>query len=360
MYESISHCLSQTRALVGAVAHELLWALPNVVRDANAWRARALTIPDAALREDALELFASTRANADGAALFSILPRRRNLRLLHLLVAYEFMADFLDSVDERRVFAGASIGPRLHSAMIDAVDFERTVGDYYCRRWVDGGYLNALVGTCRESIGSLPSYVDVRSRVIRVATLAQVQSFNHEPDPGRRDTALRRWAAREFPDESGLSWFELSGSASAWLGAHALLALAAEPTVGERDGADIYDSYRWISLAGTMLDSLGDLEEDLMRGVHSYIAHYPSREIATRRVCEFLKRSTSCARTLPNPHRHAVIVACMMAMYLSKDSVRTPQMRATTASLVRAGGPLAGLLVPVLRIWRIAYGQQSA
>lgn len=360
MYESVSHCLGQTWALVGAAAHELFWGLPSVARDAGAWRARALTIPDAALREDALELFASTRANADGAALFSILTRRRNLRLLRLLVAYEFMADFLDSVDERSVFAGASIGPRLHSAMVDALDFERTACDYYCRRWVDGGYLHALVETCRENVGSLPSYVDVRSLVIRVATLAQVQTFNHEPDPGRRDTALMRWAAREFPEESGLSWFELSGSASAWLGVHALLALAAESTIGERDGADIYDSYRWISLAGTMLDSLGDLEEDLARGAHSYIAHYPSKEVATRRVGELLRRSTAGARTLPHPHRHAVIVACMMAMYLSKDSARSPQMRATTASLVRAGGPLAGLLVPVLRMWRIAYGQQSA
>jgi tetraprenyl-beta-curcumene synthase len=330
---------------------------------------RALTISDSSLREDALELFISTRANADGAALFSILARRRYLRLLRLLVAYEFMADFLDSVDERSVFAGASIGPRLHVAMVDALDFERPASDYYCRQWQDSGYLHALVGVCRESIASLPSYSQVRSLAIRVASLAQVQTFNHEPDPRRREEALKRWAAREYPGESGLggsselgglSWFELTGSASAWLGVHALLALAAEPTVSERDGIETYDSYRWISLAGTMLDSLGDLEDDLARGVHSYIAHYPSPEIATRRVCELLRRSTHGARTLPNPHRHSVIVACMTAMYLSKDSARTPEMRAATTSLVHAGGPLTGLLVPVLRLWRIAYRQQSA
>ncbi len=360
MYESVSHCLAQVGVLLGAVAHELLWGLPSVARDARAWRGRALTIPDAALREDALELFSGTRANADGAALFSILARGRNLRLLRVLVAYEFMADFLDSVDERSVFAGAPIGRWLHRAMVDALDFERISNDYYCRRWEDGGYLHALIGSCRENVASLPSYTDVHALVKRVATLAQVQSFNHEPDPRQRDTALRQWAAREFPGERGLSWFELTGSASAWLGVHALLALAAEPTVGERDGAVVLAAYRWISLAGTMLDSLGDLEEDLARGVHSYIAHYPSQEIATRRVCEFLRRSTQGARTLPNPHRHAVIVACMMAMYLSKDSTRTSQMRASTASLVRAGGALAELLVPVLRLWRVAYGQQDA
>jgi tetraprenyl-beta-curcumene synthase len=319
-----------------------------------------LTIPDAPLREDALDLFARTRANADGAALFSILARRRNHRLLRLLVAYELMADYLDSVDERSVFEGASIGPRLHLAMVDALDFERMGCDYYCDRWRDSGYLHALLGVCREGIASLPSYWRVRPLAIRVAKLAQVQSLNHEPDPARREEALRRWAEREGSAESGLDWFELTGSASAWLGVHALLALATEPTAGEREGIEIYDTYRWTSLAGTMLDSFGDLEEDLARGVHSYIAHYPSREIATRRVCELLRRSTHGARTLPNSHRHTVIVACMMAMYLSKDSTRAPELRATTVSLVRAGGPLTRLLVPVLRLWRVAYGQQSA
>ncbi|MFI5009150.1 MAG: DUF2600 family protein [Solirubrobacterales bacterium] len=360
MLGSGSRFLGQLWALLAATAHELLWGLPNVARDARAWQARALTIPDAPLREDALELFASTRANADGAALFSILARRRNPRLLRLLVAYEFMADFLDSVDERSVSAGASIGRGLHMAMVDALDFDRTACDYYRHHWQDDGYLHALVGTCRESTASLPSYWRVRSLAIRVAMLAQVQSFNHEPDPARRDAALRQWAGREFPGEDGLSWFELTGAASAWLGVHALLALAAEPRVSERDGAEVYASYRWISLAGTMLDSLGDLTEDLARGAHSYIAHYPSEEIATQRICEFLRRSTHEARTLRNGPRHAVIVACMMAMYLSKDSTRAPNMRATTARLLRAGGPLARLLVPVLRLWRIAYGQQSA
>jgi tetraprenyl-beta-curcumene synthase len=360
MLGSGKRLLGQLWALLAAVAHELLWGLPNVARDARAWRARALAIPDAPLREDALELFASTRANADGAALFSILARRRSRRLLRLLVAYEFMADFLDSVDERSVSAGASIGRGLHIAMVDALDFDRTACDYYRHHWQDNGYLSALVEICRESIASLPSYWRVRPLAIRVAMLAQVQSFNHEPDPARRDAALRQWAGRQFQGESGLSWFELTGAASAWLGVHALLGLAAEPRVGERDGAEVFASYRWISLVGTMLDSLGDLTEDLAKGAHSYIAHYPNREIATQRICELLRRSTHEARTLRNGSRHAVIVACMMAMYLSKDSTRAPDMRATTASLLRAGGPLARLLVPVLRLWRIAYGQQSA
>jgi hypothetical protein len=35
-------------------------------------------------------------------------------------------------------------------------------------------------------------------------------------------------------------------------------------------------------------------------------------------------------------------------------------MRAGTARLARAGGTLTRLLVPVLRLWRIAYAQRSS
>jgi hypothetical protein len=50
----------------------------------------------------------------------------------------------------------------------------------------------------------------------------------------------------------------------------------------------------------------------------------------------------------------------MFAMYLSRDSANGPELRAATASLVQAGGSLTRLLVPVLRLWRTAYGLRAA
>jgi hypothetical protein len=55
-----------------------------------------------------------------------------------------------------------------------------------------------------------------------------------------------------------------------------------------------------------------------------------------------------------------VIVGCMVAMYLSKDSARTPAARRATKELVRAGGSLCRLLHPILRLWRVAYSQRSS
>lgn len=314
------------------------------------------------LRNDALDTLGKSRANADGAALFSTLARRRDPRLLRLLVAYELMADFLDSVSERGASAGVANGLQLHLAMTDALDPDKAMRDYYRHNpWRENaGYLQLLLAACRERFTSLPAHACVQAQAIHAAALADVQGCNHEPDPKRREIMLRRWAQRRFPQDTGLSWFELTGAASAWLSVLALLALAAELAVSPHDGVETSASYLWISLAGTMLDSFGDMDEDLAQGAHSYIRHYPTEEIAAARVGELVSRATTSARSLRNGHRHGVVVACMVAMYLSKDSARAPHMRARTASLMQAGGPLARVLVPVLRAWRVLYGQQTA
>ncbi len=121
-----------------------------------------------------------------------------------------------------------------------------------------------------------------------------------------------------------------------------------------------YTAYlQWIAPLGAMLDSYGDIVEDAASGDHSYVAHYPSMDVAVERVSELVRRSRVEARALPRGSRHAVITACMIAFYLSKDSVNTPAMRPSTRQLRRAGGPLVELLLPALRMWRIAYGQRS-
>jgi len=106
-----------------------------------------------------------------------------------------------------------------------------------------------------------------------------------------------------------------------------------------------------------MLDSYVDQAEDSANGAHSYIAHYPSSEVAVRRLRETIQQSAQALGGLCNGSRHAVIVGCMVAMYLSKDSARAPTMRTDSRVLAEAGGSLARMLLPVLRMWRVVYGQ---
>jgi tetraprenyl-beta-curcumene synthase len=318
-------------------------------------------IPDASIRADALASIEQKRGHVDGAALFWILPHHHNLRLLQLLVAYQTMWDFLDNVSERSM--NRANGRQLHLALSEALSLDAPISDYYRHHpWKDdGGYLRALVEACREGCSSLPSYSCVEPLVLRGTFHCGIQSINHDPDSDSREAALKEWAEREFSSEREASWFELCGAASASLTPHVLLAMAAEPACEASEIARVSEVYfPWISLVTTMLDSYVDQEEDIVNGAHSYIAYYPSPEVAEQRMYDLIRRSVYEARGLRNGYRHAVIIACMVAMYLSKDSARTTAKRATTQSLSRAGGSLTRLLLPILRLWRIANAQRSA
>jgi tetraprenyl-beta-curcumene synthase len=329
----------------------------------RAWRARALEIPDRTLRSDALYALENKRTHADGAALFWTLPRRRNVHLLRLLVAYELIWDLLDNLSERAAAAGHIDGYHLHLAIVEAIDPDRPISDYYRRHpgSADGGYLCALVETCREACMVLPSYPRVRALAIREAHRAQVLGINHYTDPIRQEQALKGWVERELPGNHDAQWFELSGAASAPLAIHALLALAAEPACSQSDVARVHAAYfPWLCAATTMLDSYVDQAEDTENGDHSYIAHYPDQNSAERGIQDLVRRATREARSLPGGPKHAVIAASMAAMYLSKSSAHTTSLVATTKTLIDAGGSLTRLLLPVLRIWRAAYKQCSA
>ncbi|HTD10048.1 MAG TPA: DUF2600 family protein, partial [Solirubrobacteraceae bacterium] len=346
-----------------AATRELLWGLHAVSGELDGWRARARRIPDEPIRADALYVLEHKRTHVHGAALFWTLPRRRNLDLLRLLVAYELIWDTLDNLSERATAHGHTDGHQLHRAIAEAIDPDAPISDYYEQHpWRDdGGYLRCLVETCRESCRSLPSYPLVRETAVREAQRAQVLALNHYPDPGQRELTLRHWVAREYPGEQQASWWELSGAASAPLTIHALLALAAEAGCSQREVARTYAAYfPWLSAATTMLDSYVDQLQDIDTGDHSYIAHYPDPESAARGIRALVRASLAEARTLRDGHKHAVIAAAMVAMYLSKDTARTPQLRGGTSTFIRAGGTLTRLLFPILRLWRAIYNQRSA
>jgi tetraprenyl-beta-curcumene synthase len=323
------------------------------------WRALAASIPDQTIRADALAALDAKRFNAEGAGLFAALPPRRDARLLRLLVAFQVLLDYLDTLSERPAPDPLANGRQLHLALSEALDPDGSTSDYYRHhpQGADGGYVRALVNACRDSCRSLPGYRHVRSQALLAAARCSVQGLNHDPDPVRRDSTLERWAQRTYPRTSGISWFELTAAASSTLGIHALLALAADPACDPDDAAEIAAAYMpWICAASTMLDSYVDEAEDAASESHSYLAHYPSAPLAAQRTRELVCRALLEARRLRRGPHHALIAAGMVAMYLSADGARAPDKRSATRALVRAGGPRAVLLVPVLRLWRIAYG----
>jgi tetraprenyl-beta-curcumene synthase len=352
----------QLWALARAAIRELVWGLPAVACEVSAWRTRALSITDPAIRGDALTSLARKRGNVDGAALFWTIPRERNPRLLTLLASYEVICDFLDSSNEPSAAADPVNGRQLHCSLVEALDLDRSITDYYRYHLAqdDGGYLKALVESCRARCSALPSYEHARELLIPEATRFEIVAINHDPNPERREAEHRAWAAREFPGRYEALWFELTAAATASLTIHVLLALSAEKDESKTGLIGVRDAYfPWITLATTMLDHLVDQTDDLRSGDHSYIAYYASTDTAARRIQELIRRCLHETSRLEHSERHTLIVTCMVAMYLSKDSARTEEMHDTVDALADAGGTLTHLLVPILRLWRIAYAQRS-
>ncbi len=344
-------------------ARELAWIRPGVAREVEHWRRCAAAIPDPEIRDEALEALNTKRFNAEGAALFAVLPPRRDASLLRLLVAFQILLDFLDSLSERPASDDAQAdGLQLHLALRDALDPGGPIADYYRHRPLeDGGYVRALVQACRDACVYLPSYASTRSLALRGARRCGVQGLNHDTDVLRRDRTLEAWAQSTFQNGWGLSWWELTAAASSTLGVHALLALAADPACEERDAIELDAAYMpWICAASTMLDSYVDEVADVAEGAHSYIGHYPNGQVAVERTDELVRQSLAHARRLRNGTRHTLIVAGMVAMYLSAEEARTSAKLNTTRALLRAGGWLTRMLVPILRVWRSAYGLRRA
>jgi tetraprenyl-beta-curcumene synthase len=314
------------------------------------------------IRRDALDALDHKRGNTHGAALFWTLPRGRSRCLLRLLVTYQVMWDFLDCASESGAAAGQANGWQLHRALADALDPSRPISDYYALHpWrQDGGYLQALVEVCRQCCRDLPAFQAVRPVLVREAMRAGVQAINHDLDPVARRAALEGWAAREYPDEHEVTWFELAGAAGAGLAIYALFALASEPNCTDTDASRIYSAYfPWTSAVATMLDSYVDQAEDLANGDHCYVAYYQTPQQATERISRLVRRCVRETHTLRHSEGHTLIAACMVAMYLSKDSARTVAMRAMTANFLCAGGQLTRFLLPILRLWRILNSQRS-
>jgi tetraprenyl-beta-curcumene synthase len=353
----------QLQAFLGAVVRELLWGLPVASGELRKWRNRAAEIPDETIRLLALDALDRKRGNTHGAGMFWTLPRVRSLTLLRLLVTYQVLWDYLDSISEHDATTGKASTRQLHLALVDALDPGRPISDYYRHRpgHNDGGYLCTLVQACRECCLRLPSFQRVRPLLVREAAHVEIQAINHDPDAASREAALHEWVAHEFPPGQDVQWFELAAAAGANIAIYALLALAAESACDEGEIARVYRAYfPWAGALATMLDSYVDEIEDLTAGEQRYVAYYPSSELATRRMVQLLRRCLYEVGDLRNSKRHTLLMGCMVAMYLSKDSARTRDTRDTTKRLINAGGSLTKILRPILRAWRIANRQRSA
>jgi len=334
-----------------------LWGrvLPIVRAELRGWERAARAIPDPQLRAQALATLRGERLSAVGASLFATTVTRHVAVLVRTLVAYQLICDYLDTLSEQPASDPVANGTVLHRALADALSPGAPVEDWYRLHVTrdDGGYLAALVATCRAGCQALTAYPRVRSAACREARRNEVQGIKHGPGPSR-EPRLRAWAAGQEVGCGEASWFELVAAASSPLAALALLATAADPATTPASVEATRSCYfPWIEALSTLLDSLADREQDHALGELSLVDQYESRAVATARLCELTRRAIAGAGALPNGRRHVVLVVGMIAMHLSDRSAWLPAARPTTRAVLGSSLPtLTPLLLTLLRVWR--------
>ena len=344
------------RALLGTLARYWFAIFPVARAELAHWRRRAAAIPDETLRRYALETLADERLNAEGAAVFAVLaPRRQRALVVRLLVRYQLMYDYLDTLTEQPVTSPLRASRHLHRALTAALGERPPPSSYYAHypHADDGGYLPELVGACSAAFEALPAAGPVAPAVLRAARRsAEGQSRNHAAML-TSEPALAPWAICVTPVGSGLRWWETAAAAGSSLAIHALLASAADPALSATEAERVERAYwPWITGLNTLLESMVDAPQDAATANHSYVEHYATPYLMADRLDVIAGRAADAARGLPHARQHAAILAGMAAFYLAAPEAQLPAARPAAQRVRRRLNGDVGLPLVIFRARR--------
>jgi tetraprenyl-beta-curcumene synthase len=324
--------------------------VPCARREIRRWAAAAAAIPDPVLRGHATDAIAVDASNAEAvAALAATAPRRQRRTTVKLLVAYQVLVDYVDTVGERvcahELRRGLEIGMALAAAIATPTSPLRLdpLGD-------DGGYLVALVTTCRGRLWRLPAAAVVERRAAVAATrCAQALAHSHTAAQLGTIDDLRRWTTTQLAT-AGYSWWEIAAAGNSSIAILALLAAAADPATTGPDAAAVAAAY-WphICVMSTMLDSLVDYERDAMTGDASFVSHYPDPAAVRFALIRATTRSLAATEPLRSSNTHMMIV-CGVAGYYAASATNGSLAAQLAPSVVAALGPTAMPIILALRV----------
>lgn len=345
--------LDDVFALLAANIDYWLTIVPTARSELKRWRDHARSIPTPVLREQALKKLSTEALNSEGATIFALLaPRANRRRLICLIVAYQAMYDYLDAVNEEPAFSPLHAGLQLHHALLDTVQRGHSNTNYYANRVGrdDGGYLRALVDTCRDRLSALPCRTAVTpTLVVAIKRCSEAQAHNHAGAVEGYDSLIY-WSERQAP-ESVYLWWELAAAGVSSLALHAVLAAAATPGMtsyeAQRIGAAYFPSVCAIS---ALLDSLIDLERDANTTNHRFAAHYISSDHAAERYAAIIVDAETQLSRLQQARRHRVLLAGVLGYYLSAREARSEFAYTVTEKATNA---VSSTIWPVLAVMRI-------
>lgn len=323
--------------------------IPSARREIRRWAAVAAAIPDPTLRSHATDAIVVDASNAEAvAALAAIAPRHQRQKTVELLVTYQLLVDYVDTLGERvcadQLARGLDIGTALTAAIAVPTSpiHLNPLGD-------DGGYLAALVTACRVRLRQLPSATIVEEHA-KAASVRCAHALAYTHTATRHDTVtdLRRWTTTQ-EGTLDYSWWEIAAGGNSSIAILALLAAAADPSMTGNGAAALAESY-WphVCVMSTMLDSLVDYERDVRSGEFSFVSHYPDNAAARDGLIRATTRSVAATKPLHHSHVHTMIV-CGVAGYYAASAAQRSLGSQIAPQLVAALGPTATPIILALR-----------
>jgi tetraprenyl-beta-curcumene synthase len=337
-------------ALLRALALHRRRLVPAVRAQQAIWHGTAEAIPDPMLREVAMRSLREKGGNAEATAVFAILaPGARRLASLRAMTAFQVAVDYLDTLTEASE-SDLEQGLRLHRALIDAVRPDGEEREPFENQEAgDGGYLTALVTTCRRELGTLPAARRLRPALERAARrCGEGQSHTHAAAGGNA-ASLRGWAGG-LQAPPGYLWWELAAGASSSVAVHALIAAAADARTAAEEADRIEAAYfPSVGALTVLLDDLVDRDRDAACGEHNYLAHCPSPEAAANRLGFLVDRAAVALAGLRHAATHAAILAGVLGLYLSAAGARGSYADLVYRRVLASSGPSVRLVIAAVR-----------
>lgn len=329
--------------------------LPGVRQELNGWREYAERIPDPELRKQAIDSMTSKKFHCQGGSVYAIYHLPKRDVLLPLIVAFQTISDYLDNLCDR----STSLDPRdfrsLHQSMLDAVQPDGPLHDYYENRLEreDGGYLTALVETCRRCICMLPEFNKAASRIQELVSLyCDLQVHKHIRRDLREQALLDWWHDRKDQYGDEVYWNEFAAATGSTLGVFMLFAAASRPGLTEEEVETIFQAYfPYVCGLHIQLDYLIDQEEDIAGGDLNFCSYYKDRKETLNRIDYIVREARKRVKVLSSPKFHRMVIEGLLALYLSDPKVGgQKEVRRVSAGLMKKS-PMTRLFFLVNSIW---------
>lgn len=332
-----------------------LEVFPAVRREVARLRTEARRIPDPTLRRLALDAQRGKWASLEGAAAFAAFaPSARRENVARLLVGFQTVYDYADTLMEQPSSHPAANAAQLHAALIAILEPDRPHPAYYRHHTTsdDGGYLVRLVDVCRVAVGELPAYrllaasiLENTQRIIRYQSRLNLASESDYP-------ALARAASQVAPHHSDLRWWETWAACGSSLATLALIAAAADPAMDVARAEAVEAIYwPWAGALHTLLDGLIDRAEDAATGQHNLLDHYRSPGEAAERLGLITGEAARYAAIAGR--EHGLILAGMASLYISDREAWLPIARPVSERVLVSVGEFGRAALMVLRVRRL-------